>query len=197
MKKNNKINMNAVKNYENNLKKENKKSIFERFTLKENIVIFSIFLILVILANNFIKNINISGVKLNYKNLTAEKIIENSIVSYDREVYWRLNTIIQNVLSAEDETKGQGIDLSYYKYSSNEYYRYLTNEYKKNIGKLEFKNKLHNVISKSRSISMPIDKIYKFDNSNFYLVKLKSEESAYIGINLMTDSNTYYIFYLE
>lgn len=202
MKKNKKINIDEAKKYEQNLKdsmKLNKKTIFERFTVKENILIFSIILVLLILANNFVKNINVSSVKLNYKNLTAEQIIENSQVSYDREVYWRLNTILRNVLSAEnkDNNYTSNIDLSYYKYSSDQYYKYLTNEYKKNISKVEFKNKLKKVIHKTSYLDLPIEKVYKYDNSDFYLVKLKSQEAAYVGIKLMSDSNTYYIFYLE
>ncbi len=203
MKKNKKINIDEANKYEQNIKdsmKLNKKTIFERFTVKENILIFSIILILLIIANNFVKNINVSNTKLNYKNLTAEQIIENSQVSYDREVYWRLNAILRNVLSAGDKGNHDydaNIDLSYYKYSSDQYYKYLTNEYKKNISKIEFKNKLNKVIQKAMYLDLPIEKVYKYDNSDFYLVKLKSNEASYVGIKLMSDSNTYYIFYLE
>lgn len=192
-----------IENAEKRFEKANKKTIFERFTLKENILVFSVFLILLVIANILIQNIGTNSNELNYKSISAKSIIKDSNVVYDREIYWRLDAVLKNVLSADYNENNQNVVQNgdgvygYYKYSADKYYNFLTSRYKKSISKSEFKKKLSSVISKADSLSRPIEKIYQYNNSTYYLVKIKSDENIYIGIDLLSDVNGYYIFYVE
>lgn len=205
MKKIKKVDKNYVENLEmeKNIKKLTKRNVFERFTVKENILIFSVVLILLIIANRLIQNSGTNSNELNYKDISAEKIIEDSNVCYDREVYWRLDSIIKTILATKISDKddihenSDGLVESQ-KYSINDYYHFITGRYKKNISKANFISKLKNVIAKANiEYSNPIDKIYQYNNSTYYLVKIKSDNDIYIGIDLLSEVNGYYIFYVE
>lgn len=202
------------KQYEQ-MKKNNKKkrkSIFEKFSTKENIIIFSFLLIFLIIASVLIKKYDPFN-KIDYRNLTTADLLLESDVNYNRDTYWILNDILLSFLYSgttnTTSVNGEGSESSlYYKYSTEEYYEALTNDYQTFLSEekyLELANKVisnfkdnYEVLVSATNIA-PIRKIYKCNkySGELYLVKLNTSNDSYIGIELFTEASKFRIFYME
>lgn len=192
--------------------KKERKSIFEKFSTKENIIIFSFLLIFLIIISVLIKKYDPFR-KIDYKNITISHLLMESVVSYDRDTYWILNDILlsflysgtTNTISANGEGSESNL---YYKFSTEEYYDALTDDYQKFLSEekyLELANKLisnfkenYEVLISATNIA-PIRKVYKCNqySGDLYLVKLNTSTNSYIGIELFKDVAKYRIFYME
>lgn len=194
-------------------KKKERKSIFERLTTKENIIIFSFFLIFLILAWNLVKVYNPYS-KFDYREITRDTLLSDSSVEYNRENYWILNNILENFLNSSvtvssENTNGEGAESSlHYKYSTEEYYETLNKDYKVFLNKKEYLQLANNVINNYKenyeslytvSTRAPIRNIYKLTNygDNYFLIRLNTSVESYVGISIDKSSSTFEIFYLE
>ena len=88
------------KNKKNRVKKE-RKSIFDRFSTRENIIIFSFLLIFLILAWNLVKSYDPYDL-IDYREINSSTLLNNSSREYDRDVYWILNEIVLNILYSSE-----------------------------------------------------------------------------------------------
>ena len=202
------------KNKKNRVKKE-RKSIFDRFSTRENIIIFSFLLIFLILAWNLVKSYDPYDL-IDYREINSSTLLNNSSREYDRDVYWILNEIVLNILYSSEvgETdiyaNGEGLEESlYYKFSTIEYYDALIKDYQKYLSKEKYKEIANKVIKNYKqnynvefkvSTQVPIKKVYKVNNLNngdFYLVELNTSLKSYIGIQLIRETSKFKIFYIE
>lgn len=192
--------------------KKERKSIFEKFSTKENIIIFSFLLIFLIIISVLIKKYNPFN-KIDYRKITIGDLLIESEVNYNRDTYWILNDILLSFLYSSTtnttSANGEGSESSlYYKFSTVEYYEALTDDYQAFLSKekyLELANKVisnfkdnYEVLVSATNIA-PIRKVYKCNkySGDLYLVKLNTSINSYIGIELFKDVSKYRIFYME
>lgn len=195
------------KNTEENIKNKGKReTIFERFSTKENIIIFSFFLIFLILIWNIIKSYDPYS-KIDYRKINVETLLQNSSVEYNRENYWILNGILLRFLHSDIE-KANTDNYSSSNYSIDQYYEILNEDFGIYLNKEKFIELSSNVIEKYKSdyenlngvdSEVPIRKIYKINNydGDYFLVRLNTKKDTYVGIRLYKNYSTYKIFYLE
>ena len=203
--------VNEQHEFNNKKKKVIKKNVFERFSTKENILIFSFVLILLIIGVNLLKRFD-PFKEIEYNEITVEDIINGSIIEYDRDIYWTLNEILLQFLSSNDSGNsplGEGkVHNTYYKYEMKEYYNILTEDYKNYLGKVKYLKTANDVIKKYKnnyenlnvaSNKVPIRKIYKYQKieGDYFLIQLNTSIETYVGIKLNKELSTYSIFYLE
>ena len=192
--------------------KKKRKSIFEKFSIKENIIIFSFLLIFLIIASVLIKKYDPFN-KIDYRNLTTNDLLLESEVNYNRDTYWILNDVLLSFLysgtTSTTSANGEGTESNlYFKYSTEEYYEALTDDYQTFLSEEEYLELANKVISNfkdnyeilvSATNIAPIRKIYKCNkySGEFYLVKLNTSNDSYIGIELFTEDSKFRIFYME
>lgn len=201
-------------NKRNNKRERIKVSIFEKFTTKENIIIFSFLLIFLIIGWNLIRNFNPFR-EMDYRKIDAEYFLSDAIQISNRETYWILNDILlyflhsDQAISDKSSNNGEGLESNlYYNYSTEAYYDTLTPDYQTYLSKTEYMKLADHVISNynenyeplvSSASEVPIRKIYQYQNENseYYLVQLNTSNLSYIGIELFRTSSQFNIFYLE
>lgn len=178
----------------------NKKNIFERLSTKENIVIFSFVLVILIFMSLVIK----SYVK--YDQINYDKVSFNSLKLFsnkinDRQTYWILNDIVDRFLNSnltqDDNNKS--------KYCIEDYYKTLFNDYKVYLGKKEYKKLASKIILNYKdnydnkfnlNNKVPIKNVYSInDYKDFYLVELNTKNESYIGVKLYKNVDEYSFFY--
>ena len=206
----NKKNEQKKKDYK--IKKREKRSIFERFSTKENIIIFSFLLLFLIIIWSLIKKYNPFD-NINYNKSDINTFLVSSTSINDRDTYWILNDIVLNLLysgtSNNVSINGESTESNlYYKFSTKEYYNALTSDYKKFLPEKEYINLMTNVIQKYRenyenltsaTNEAPIRKVYKYTKSSgeYYIIKLNTSIDTFIGIQLFRKESKFNIFYLE
>lgn len=164
-----------------------------------------IILVIIILYHVFIKA-SPRGNEINYKKITAQIIIEDSTVEYDRGKISILNSIIENVFKLqESELMIEGENISKKQF----YKAAVTNNYKNNLSFGKFKKKIDHISEKvyfgyknknMLNLKDIIKNVYYSPNYDMYLIELNEnyeQENTYIGIRLITETSTYYIVYLE
>lgn len=193
-------------------RKKEKRSIFEKFSTKENIIIFSFLLIFCIIGWQLINKYNPFD-KVDYRKLTINDLLDNSTPDYNRENYWILNNILLEFLYSNSENttskNGEGSEANmYFNYNTEEYYEVLTNDYKKYLSKEKYLELSNNVITNFKenykvlvnaTNIAPIRKVYKCNiySDNLYIVKLNTSNNSYVAIELFKDISKFKIFYME
>lgn len=138
-----------------------------------------------------------------YDNLTAESIIENSYIIYNRIELQEINEIISKLS-----------DINYSRYyvddkliTIKDLYNYgVTENYKKAISNRKFSNKFSEIFmnlysdnSEEGIIENFIDRVYYSDEYDMYLVKFKTieDKNYYIGFNLTYAEGQYSIIFIQ
>lgn len=164
-------------------------------------------LIVMIFLVNIISNVSFKKTFIDYKNIKAQDLVENSTVCTDRNTYLILEEITNNFLNS----KIGKYSLNDEKVNLKDYYTYtLFEEYKYNMSYGKFKKIANNFYSKIFSDSeqkyteipmeSSINTVYLYSESrNMYLVELNtnSSEKPYIGIELDDSTGRYSIFFIE
>lgn len=180
---------------------------FDNLSKTQKIICALFFLVIMMFLVNLISNVSFKDTFIDYKNITGESMIENKSLVTDRNVYLILDNIIDNFIN----TYNGNFYIDDKKVKLKDFYdNALYNEFKYNMSYSKFKNKVRDLYNKLAMNEEPSDQkimaenniecIYLFSEPrNMYLVKLKSKsnESAFIGIELDNNLGKYTIFYLE
>lgn len=166
-----------------------------------------VLLVVMIFLVNLIANVSFKETFIDYKNITAQDLVNSSTICTDRDTYLILEDITTNFLNANIDK--YVIDDE--KVNLKDYYTYtLFEEYKYNMSYSKFKRIANNFYSKVFS-----DKKQKYNNipleemintiyllsepRNMYIVELNTNttEKPYIGIELDESNGRYSIFFIE
>lgn len=188
--------------------------IKENITPKQRLLLLITMLVLIIVVFSFLRNIFSKKEKIDYKNADYSSFIVDASETSDRNLYWTLNDILlpflQSYQTVEKMDTSEFIEYKYSGLSLEEYYKVLDRDYKKYLNKKEFISKSKDLMSKVfdsnengfvTKTENIIKCIYKLNNySNAYLCEINtinSNESAYIGIALDSESERFSIFYIQ
>lgn len=188
--------------------------IKENITPKQRLLLLLTMLILIIVFFSFLRNIFSKQEKIDYKNVDYSSFIVDATETSDRNLYWTLNDILlpflQSYQTVEKMDTSEFIEYKYSGLSLEEYYKALDRDYKKYLSKKDFISKSKDLMSKVfdsndngfvTKTENIIKCIYKLNNySNAYLCEINtinSNESAYIGIALDSESERFSIFYIQ
>lgn len=188
--------------------------IKENITPKQRLLLLLTMLILIIVFFSFLRNIFSKQEKIDYKNVDYSSFIVDATETSDRNLYWTLNDILlpflQSYQTVEKMDTSEFIEYKYSGLSLEKYYKALDRDYKKYLSKKDFISKSKDLMSKVfdsndngfvTKTENIIKCIYKLNNySNAYLCEINtinSNESAYIGIALDSESERFSIFYIQ
>lgn len=177
----------------------------EEKKVNSKLVLFTSILVLIclLLLNYFLSNNEDVGI-WDYDNLTSGySIMYSGEKVTDREVYYTLETVIQDYMKSY--VKDTDNDVVTYK----DYYNSLSKNYKKHLGKNGYYAVAEKFFSKFFAKKLDYETMQYFSNKHViknvyeveksvYLCELKdsNNESAFIALQLLTD-NTIYIYYIE
>lgn len=178
----------------------------EEKKVNSKLVLFTSILVLIclLLLNYFLSNNEDVGI-WDYDNLTSGySIMYSGEKVTDREVYYTLETVIQDYMKSYVKDTDNS-DVVTYK----DYYNSLSDNYKKHLGKNGYYEVAENFFTKFFSKKLDyetmqyfgnkhvIKNVYEVENS-VYLCELETSnsEEAFIALQLLTD-NTIYIYYIE
>lgn len=168
------------------------------------ILAFAILIILMIFSALVINN-SYRTEEINYNNLTATQIIENSSVVYARNEIATLDEIVKKILkvhTGEITIKNKRTSIR------DLYNETVLDNYKKELSYGKFKKKINhfyekvlfnkNITSINKELNF-IEKVYYSYDYNMYIIEIKEEfesENTYLGIRLI-NNNEYKISYVE
>ena len=181
-------------------------SWYNSLTGVQKLIVTSILVIILMLLVYIISNVRIGYDLIDYKNITRESLLQNSVESNDRDIFTKGEGIINSIINSyfskyyiEDEED-----------KVSDFYNYtLINDYKYAISSGRFNNNVKEIcndfeeeqntddISSLVGFSI-VDTVYLYSEDNeMYLFKLNiSSDEHYIGIKF-DENNKYSIFYLE
>lgn len=188
--------------------------IKENITPKQRLVLLVTILVLVIVVFSFTKKFFSKKEGIDYKNVDYSNFIVDSSETSDRNLYWTLNDILvpflQSYQTVEKMDTSEFIEYKYTGRSLEDYYDALDKDYKNYLGKEEFISKSKEMMSK---VFEKNDKgfvvkneniikcIYKLNNyHNAYLCEINTvntNESAFIGVVLNSETQKFSIFYIQ
>ena len=163
-----------------------------------------LFMFLTFVFSNFRSN----EYKYDYENGNIYSILIDFNETNDRDVYWRLESIISKLISSykDDEQEDLKNGKIYAKDSIKNYYNALECDYQRFLGKSKFNKKITEFFTKISSVKNNmleirdenfIEAVYKKDNAYICKIYSPNNQNAYLGINLRDGSNRYTIFYIE
>lgn len=183
---------------------------------KEKLALSVTILALLLIIMSILFN-NKNDIRIEYKDFDIERVIEESLVLNNKQIYFDLQEIISSYLASynlEIESLSQNINYENIKYTREEYYAVLTEEYKKQINKKEYMQLSERFCEKFLGNSQTgkymnindyfIKDVYLLPSQKYgedmYMCRLNTNDkdiSAYIGIKLNQVTKTYSIFYIE
>ena len=184
----------------------------ERKRVDSKLLLFTLVLVLItLLLLNWLLGGNNTDEIWNYKEITsASDLVDYGEEIEDREVYYILESIVQQYLNSYVNTYNE--DMKADKLSYTQYYEYLTKNYREYLSKAEYKKLAETFLIKFKvyaeseyeameymDIEQVVKEIYVFEN-NVYLCRLKGMYTGnvgYIAIALDTSKNAFNIVYIE
>lgn len=173
--------------------------------VNSKLVLFTSILILIclLLLNYFFSNNEDVGI-WDYDNITtAYSIMYSGEKVTDREVYYTLETVIQDYMKSYVKETDKDTVVTY-----KNYYNSLSKNYKKHLGKNGYYEVAEKFLSKFFSEKLDYESIEYFnrhviknvynmgDSIYFCELETSNNEDAFIAVQLLRD-NTIYIYYIE
>lgn len=174
---------------------------------KKLYILLGVLLIIVfaIITNLIRANLNST---FNYNKISsAQELAQGAAITYDRETYYVLDSIITKFISSYAPNDNSSDSVKY-----NDYFTVLDESYKKWLGKKKYSEVAENFLKRFAYVSdgamdsnevvistNVIRGIYDMGNSKYMCVVgiPNSSDYGYIGIKLDSYDKTYEIFYLE
>ncbi|MEG2646228.1 MAG: hypothetical protein RSA08_04290 [Clostridia bacterium] len=199
--------------------KINIKKIFDlsKFTNFQKLILLIVLLCFLLMGTKLFEKLRLNDeikkdfICFDYSTVTGEYLVSTSLEENDRKLYWELDSIVKKyILSYQSIEKFESYNgmIKYDGPSVTDFYECLYKKYKVSLNKKEYmeisKKFMKKFVSKVQYydtllVDNVINSVYRVQE-NMYICQLNTSidnTTAYLGIKLDKEKNTYNIFYIE